>query len=820
MKALNSEKFNMCRFFKANSLRILLILDSYILLHFMRRAFLFVLLGFSFFAVSSAKGTSDKAVQKRGIKQSESIGEGRPLSQEGSTQTNQLRASFLDERREKEELKARGVIVKFHRWPNLKQRREVAQRLKSSGLKKTKSIKSFQTQLFEWSEGGLKPSQLGKRACGKIKSLSYVKRCNPDHLLPLNDSLEVLSTRPKKEKPSYLFENAISPVLLAVVFEDKKTEAGFVEDCPSCRKQSKFPELPLDIRTCKVISYKRHLMGGRLSDYWAQELIGSDLLREELKKTSPPERPNWIAVFDSREDDHNVHVKNLISDEEFHDKDFHAVLPELGDKTAPFFQTKGAKEYESVLSLFETGFPGDYISYANYLRKAPPHFINNSMGWIGNEGIYEAFQKLSPPAIVVVSSGNSFPSRQGDLQSKASEDFDAILVGSFSPRGFVSEFSSSEKEVTILAPSDEWISTAGKNWEYKKFGGTSGAAPLVTGSLAGFEWLSGYHPTPEEAKILLEKTAFPTLHSHEEPQINGAGMMNAYKLGEVGKRLKEKCKGKSPSCFKDEILNEENYRFDQGESLKRDLSRVFPDCAIGKELAISSERADCEEKEEIFTRLRKAILLNPQKSKEFLKSLSCIYNEGGFTQNAKALDKLGLALGSREEVRTAVRNLAEKREPISDDMLRLMIGMGEFEEEFKLFEDMRAIKMAGGIGEATLPLLEKAFDTGHPDLQVEAVWATGQLGKLGLPLLEKAFDTGNPDLQLNTLQVAGSMGKPGLRIVEKPFNTDDIDLQMEAVRLAGRMGKTGLLLLKRVSKHKNLDPRVRIEIDLTIRLFE
>lgn len=87
--------------------------------------------------------------------------------------------------REKE-WKARGVIIKFHHWPNSKQQKEIMERLKNSGLKKKRSIRSFKTWLFEWSEGGLKLSQRGERACKKLKGLSSMKRCNPDHLLPLN----------------------------------------------------------------------------------------------------------------------------------------------------------------------------------------------------------------------------------------------------------------------------------------------------------------------------------------------------------------------------------------------------------------------------------------------------------------------------------------------------------------------------------------------------------------------------------------------------------------------------------------------------------
>ena len=341
---------------------------------------------------------------------------------------------------------------------------------------------------------------------------------------------------------------------------NEKTEVDFIEHCTSCGTGNSISPVPLNIRICNLLPCEKksrtetsciHLMNGTLSDYWAQELIGSDLLKEELKKTPAPKRPNWLAVFDTREWDHNIDVEKLISD-----KGPHGVLPELRDEKIAFFRTDQAKEYENTLSLFATGFPGDYVSTAYQFGKRPPHFINNSMGWVNSRGTYDVFRKLSPPSIIVKAAGND-SSYIGveNMQSRASRDFDAILVGSFSPKGFVSDFSNSGEEVHVMAPSDLWISSSGKTEEYSMFGGTSGAAPLVTGSLAGFEWLSDYHPTAEEAKILLEKTSIPTLHSHEKPQINGAGLVNAYKLGEVGKRLKKKCRNKSLFCFKEGNLS-------------------------------------------------------------------------------------------------------------------------------------------------------------------------------------------------------------------------------------------------------------------------
>ncbi len=570
-------------------------------------------------------------------------------------------------------------------------------------------------------------------------------------------------------------------------------------DCASCSvDENLLQQISIqsdNIRTCNLLSYKQNLQEGRLSDYWAQELIGTDLLRQELKTVSPPKRKNWIAIFDIRRGNHNTYVKNLISDE-----GSYAVLPELEDEGALFFHTAEDEEYKPVLSVFNTSFPGDYASQDHHFEESSPAFINSSMGWLYSADIYEVFEVLSPPAVVITSSGNFFPQQGSDMakKSKASKNFNTVIVGSFAPTGFVSDFSSSNKEVHIIAPSDRWISSAEEDGRYAKFGGTSGAVSLVTGSLAGFEWLSGYHPTGKEAKILLEKTAIPTLSSHEEPQVNGAGLVNAYKLGEVGKRLKKKCVS-NVSCFKEEILNEENYHFDLDKNLSGDLNRAFPACArTSQSTGALSSAVSCAEKGKVFKKLRQAILLNPLESRGLLENLSCIYRRGGFSQNAEVLDKLILALGSREEVRQNVRALAKKAEPISDEIVRLMLGMGGFEEEFRLFENIKALKMTSGIGLlSALSLLERAFATGDLELQKVAVTVAGRIGEFGFPLVERAFDTGDLELQKVAVTAAGRIGEFGFPLVEWAFATGDLELQKVAVTAAGWIGEFGFPLVER-----------------------
>lgn len=523
--------------------------------------------------------------------------------------------------------------------------------------------------------------------------------------------------------------------------------------------------------SCNFISSQYKVKDGELSDYWAQELIGSDLLRKELKKAPAPEKRNYLSIFDTGKNSHDVAVKNLISGEELH-----SVLPEMKDQ----------------ISIFDVTNFGDDLVVAEYLleNQEIPSFINNSMRWVESQSVYDAFDSLSPPSIVIVSSGNTelaFGSMD-EMKSKASKDFNTIIVGSFSPAGLASDTSQSGEEVHILAPSDKYITSSKEDGSYSKFGGTSGAAPLVTGSLAGFEWLSGYHPTAEEAKILLEKTSLPTLHSHEEPQRNGVGLLNAYKLGIVGKHLKEKCK-ENISCFKKEILNEENYDFnlDQlDQNLQGDLKRVFPTCADQEKPSVL-KRSNCEEKEEVFTRLRRAVLLNPEES--LLKSLSCIYRKSGFSGNAEALDRLALALGSTEDVRAFVRALIENKEkPVPHNIVRLMLEMRGFEEESMRHSELEALPIYNS---EDVALLAEALHIGDLFLKREAVRATGYIGD------------------------------PGMHVLERAFTTSDSYLQRAVVKAAGQMGESVLPFLERTLKEgKNLDPEIRRSIERMIKEFE
>ena len=493
--------------------------------------------------------------------------------------------------------------------------------LRSMGLKKRKVFKNFKMWAVNWPDP-LRTFDEALEACGKLGDFSFLKYCEPNALSePLSEDSDLYSS--------------------GGFFIAETTRVGE-------NKRFSSKDGVNNIRTCGVVSQNRSLDGGRLSDYWAQEMIGSDLLKEELIKTPPPTKRNFVAVFDVEFENgsHADRAGNLVSD-----NGDHSVLPEIGRKK----------------SYYRTRLPEEFVEVAEKINRsgAFPSFINNSMSW-DSSAIVEAFHTLSPPSVIVAGSGNDYGNNRPvtERQSKASGSFDLILVGAFSPKGFASDYSSEGSEVHILAPSSPtlekpFLTSADQSGEIASFGGTSGAAPLVTGSLAGFEWLSGYHPSSSESKELLERTALPTVHSYESPRRNGVGLLNSYKLGMVGKRLKEKCQNKDSGCFQKEIKNPSNYQFTVDKSLESEVSRVFPSCPLsGKKRGGGG--GDCSEMERVFNNLRKAVLLNPER-RDLWDSLGCVYRGGGFHGNSEGLDRLALASSSREE---AIRDLEAYLKPV------------------------------------------------------------------------------------------------------------------------------------------------------------
>ena len=719
--------------------------------------------------------------------------------------------SLIDQwRRQSANPQARGVILGFHKWPTKRQERIIINYLKKSGLKKVKTVNRFKIWIFDW-------VNTSSREVSNQKTSEYL-------LKPKEEALNVCKNFPKMPVLEYCEANALAyPASTDQNNIAKQTEADAT--CIDCFELPNGHEISTlsDVvnegqESCQFIPSNQKLMNSTLSDYWAQELIGSDLLREELQKVPAPEKDNYIAVFDSRNgndpeedlDSHAVKVRNLISDD-----GIHAVLPNL----------------ENKVSIFDTFFVSEHVITADSLLKENnvPSFVNSSLYWAKEVSIHDAFQSLSPPAVVVVASGNKFHEPLGEMQVQASKNFDAILVGSFSLNGFKSDFSSSGEEVHILAPSSNngFLSSATADGNYAEFGGTSGATPLVTGGLGGFEWLSGYHPTAKEAKLLLEKTAVPTLHSHEEPQTNGSGLLNAYKLGMVGKRLREKCHNKESACFQKEINNEVNYEFTiDDKQLKESIASVFPGCNDEDTSNRDVAKSSCEDKKSVFKELRQSVLLVSDR-RDLWEALSCVYKTEGFSQNAETLSRIALAIDNTEAILHELQIIVVNEEETVKNKASAMLLMRSIAKEnslevFQQFSKHSDLSIrgalaiaAGGMDADGLRFLNKlSKDEEEYVRSMVAIGAERSRTKDGVKILQQLSNDSEEDVRKNVALSAIMLGnQDGLEIIRKLSNDPEKTLKMYIITIAEELkGEFGLAILRELLGDPERDIKERVAV--------
>ena len=405
------------------------------------------------------------------------------------------------------------------------------------------------------------------------------------------------------------------------------------------------------------------------------------------------------------------------------------------------------------------------------------------MHWGEFQTIYDAMSRIHPPAILVKAAGNNYPHSLSSISNQFSKDFDGIIVGSLSPNGFVSEFSQEGEEVHILAPSDNWITSVGSDGYYEQFGGTSGAAPLVTGSLAGFEWLSGYHPTASEAKLLLEQTAIPTIHSaFENPRRNGVGMLNAYKLGMVGKRLKEKCHD-NEECFQREIQNPDNYEFSiNAENILEQINGAFPECSNQPN---ETQTISCEDKKSAFKNLRQALLLDIE-NVNLLEKLHCIHRQEGFLENAFNVE-LTIASVTKDEDQT-VQNLKKLIQRLHENTA----------EEFENARNKLAL-MIGDIDGEQLKLLEPLTQNSDEGVRIVAIQAIGEIGDpKGLELLKNSLQDSSGYVRSLVAEAIGKIGdSKGLELLKELIQDSDGWVRSAAIQAIGKIGDPkGLELLE------------------------
>ena len=212
--------------------------------------------------------------------------------------------------------------------------------------------------------------------------------------------------------------------------------------------------------------------------------------------------------------------------------------------------------------------------------------------------------------LFVTAAGNDFPTPMYGGLEKTS----LITVGSCAPTGYFSHFSRAGQHLTISAPSDDYIlSIAAGTGELRVFGGTSGAAPLVSGALAD---VISIIPDlmPDEATHMLQRTAIPTsINTLQE----GRGVLNYYKLLRVAAKIHHTATGDTQK-IRQLIYDDAMYDFS-------DETRQLQD----SELAADTEQA--------FFNLRAAFFLDPNDT-ETRRLLAEMYRQAGYEAEALFYD--------------------------------------------------------------------------------------------------------------------------------------------------------------------------------------
>ncbi len=332
--------------------------------------------------------------------------------------------------------------------------------------------------------------------------------------------------------------------------------------------------------------------------FWAQHYVGADLLREEIERSSVTEYFNpasIVSVWDLWREKHGEYVSNIVT----------------GPKASAVIPAENPIPYRNIqfLDLFLLNY--EVFSRACSRNENCPSYINASLPIQGAMSFLGfLISSMHAQGTTFVVSANNDGKLVPSVKRKLSLDKKIIVVASLAPDGRPSNFTSFGDTVTISAPSDFSIRSYDDEGNPHNFSGTSGAAPLVTGTLGGFTLLSQLHLNTRQADLLLRKTAIP-IPNLPTGHLLGAGMLNAYKIGMIAHRIKNRCRDQrgdgKDKCLSDLLESEGTYRFEEESSrLFEEAMESFPQCS-GKQ---SGNIDDCGDKMEAFNNLRRAALLN------------------------------------------------------------------------------------------------------------------------------------------------------------------------------------------------------------------
>ena len=379
-----------------------------------------------------------------------------------------------------------------------------------------------------------------------------------------------------------------------------------------------------------------------LTPFWAQELIGADLARQFVYESTAASivrigtfegvdldslplsswglgfvpcrynRQSCIPNFASHFEDtfnlrtllfHGTAVANIVAGSE-----------PVGVSPRSQYVITGSLEYRFGGVSVDWGTANDMVR-AGVQIVAASHEMNEPHMHDISRWLYEH------DVLVIQTPGNHYHADDQSYFRPKLQPSTNIVVGSLSPWGFLSSFSTASDQVEVTAPSDEYLTTF-YNGAYHLMGGTSGAQPLVSGALANvISFLPGL--TLVEARELLRRTAIPTADSRHGIPGSGSGMVNAYLLVRVADRLRPEWPLNSHRILNDISLYEFQSESDRTLDQARELLRSENLCQRTRAVQL----------------LRKALLLN-SRNRDASRLLIQFYRSAGFTDNAVFVESI------------------------------------------------------------------------------------------------------------------------------------------------------------------------------------
>lgn len=224
-------------------------------------------------------------------------------------------------------------------------------------------------------------------------------------------------------------------------------------------------------------------------EFYGKEKIGSKILSDR----GFTGKDTTIAIIDTGCDiNHPILKDNIIggknfttegADCEYNDCNGH------GTHVAGIIKSVAKDSKLLILKVLDASGNGDYdwiVKAMNYAIDKKVDIISMSLGGsVQDSNLYSGIKRaIENDILVVCAAGNDGDGKEDTQEQSFPGAYNEVIeVGAMSQNDCVSKFSNSNKNVDLIAPGEDIISTL-PGGKYGKMSGTSQATPYVSGALA------------------------------------------------------------------------------------------------------------------------------------------------------------------------------------------------------------------------------------------------------------------------------------------------------------------------------------------------